>query len=113
MRPSGEQALALYGPRPPVTRISRRALMLTALLGGALGLVVLVVGFGDRHTQKSSGPQEEASIRPTGPSGSVRDLPKDYTFDVRQAAQGIGYEKPATQPVSTRPATLSPQEQAL
>lgn len=106
--------LSILGPRPAVTRVSRRAVLLTAVFGAAMGLVVLVMGFGDRGPAKKSGAQEENSIRPTGPIDSVRDLPKDYSFDVRQAAQGIGYDgsaRPAAP--ATRPAGPSAQEQAL
>lgn len=106
--------LSILGPRPAVTRVSRRAVLLTAVFGAAMGLVVLVMGFGDRRPTKKSGAQDENAIRPTGPIDSVRDLPKDYSFDVRQAALGISYDgsaRPATP--ATRPAGPSAQEQAL
>ena len=92
-RMSGDEAVSLCGPKPAVTRVSRRGMLLVTTVGAAVGLVVLVVGLGDgRRRSSAGGGSEEAAIRPTGPVESVRDLPKDYTFDVRQAAQGISYE---------------------
>ena len=112
--PQAAGTLSIHGPRPAVTRVSRRAVMLAAVFGAALGLVILVVGFGDSRRGKRDGALDESSIRASGPVESVRDLPKDYTFDVRQAAQGIGYEGmgPQSGP-STRPAGPSAQEQVL
>jgi len=112
-RITGEEAVSLYGPKPAVTRISRRGLLLVATVGAVLGLIILIVGFGDggRKRQAAGGPEDPA-IRPTGPVESVRDLPKDYTFDVRQAAQGISYETVSGQLApSTRPIGPSLQEQ--
>ena len=106
--------VTIHGPRPGVTRISRRSVLLAAVFGASLGLVVLVTGFGDRRGASSRSGPEENAIRPSGPIESVRDLPADYSFDVRQAAQGIGYSAltaPGTP--ATRPSGLSPQEQAL
>jgi type IV secretion system protein VirB10 len=105
--------LSILGPRPAVTRVSRRAVLLTGVFGAAMGLVVLVMGFGDRDPVKRNSAQEENSIRPTGPIESVRDLPKDYSFDARQAAQGIGYGQARPTTPATRPAGPSAQEQAL
>lgn len=112
-RMSGDEAVSLYGPKPAVTRVSRRGMLLVTTVGAAVGLVVLVAGLGDgRRRSSAGGGSEEAAIRPTGPVESVRDLPKDYTFDVRQAAQGISYEMiPGQPPPSTRPAGLSLEEQ--
>ena len=112
-RMSGDEAVSLYGPKPAVTRVSRRGILLVTTVGAAVGLVVLVVGLGDgRRRNSAGGGSEEAAIRPMGPVESVRDLPKDYTFDVRQAAQGISYEMIPGQPTpSTRPAGLSLEEQ--
>lgn len=112
-RMSGDEAVSLYGPQPAVTRVSRRGILLVTTVGAAVGLVVLVVGLGDgRRRSSAGGGSEEAAIRPTGPVESVRDLPKDYTFDVRQAAQGISYEMIPGQPApATRPVGLSLEEQ--
>jgi hypothetical protein len=41
--------VTIHGPRPGVTRISRRSVLLAAVFGASLGLVVLVTGFGDRR----------------------------------------------------------------
>jgi type IV secretion system protein VirB10 len=106
--------VTIHGPRPGVTRISRRSVLLAAVFGASLGLVVLVTGFGDRRGALSRSGPEENAIRPSGPIESVRDLPADYSFDVRQAAQGIGYAALTTPGTpATRPTGLSPQEQAL
>jgi type IV secretory pathway VirB10-like protein len=114
--PAAEQSdredLSIHGPRPSVTRISRRAVLLTAVFGAAMGLVVLVAGLGNSTPAKRPGVQEENSIRPTGPIESLRDLPQDYSFDVRQAARGIGYDAHAVAP-ATRPSAPSAQDQAL
>jgi type IV secretory pathway VirB10-like protein len=109
---SNREDLSIHGPRPSVTRISRRAVLLTAVFGAAMGLVVLVAGLGNSTPAKRPGVQEENSIRPTGPIESLRDLPQDYSFDVRQAARGIGYDAHAVAP-ATRPSAPSAQDQAL
>ena len=83
----------IHGQRPGVTRISRRAVMLTAVFGASLGLVVLMTGFGgQRAGTPKTGPEENA-IRPSGTIESVRDLPADYSFDVRDAAKGAAWKK--------------------
>lgn len=106
--------VTIHGPRPGVTRISRRSVLLAAVFGASLGLVVLVTGFGDHRGGSSRSGPEENAIRPSGPIESVRDLPADYSFDVRQAAQGIGYEALTTPGTpATRPSGLSQQERAL
>jgi type IV secretory pathway VirB10-like protein len=106
--------VTIHGPRPGVTRISRRSVLLAAVFGASLGLVVLVTGFGDRRGTTGKSGADENAIRPTGPIESVRDLPADYSFDVRQAAQGIGYAGlTASGAPATRPSGLSPQDQAL
>ncbi len=43
--------VSIHAQRPGVTRISRRALMLTAVFGASLGLVVLMTGFGGPPAQ--------------------------------------------------------------
>jgi type IV secretion system protein VirB10 len=104
----------IHEQRPGVTRISRRAVMLTAVFGASIGLVVLMTGFGgQRAATTKSGPEENA-IRPSGTIESVRDLPADYSFDVRDAAKGIGYGA-LTAPVgaSTQPGSTAPQGKAI
>jgi hypothetical protein len=44
-------------------------------------------------------------------SVAVRDLPSDYSFDVRQAAQGIGYAAPTTKPTGPTAQELALAEQ--
>lgn len=107
-------AVSIHGQRPGVTRISRRAVMLTAVFGASLGLVVLMTGFGgQRAATTKSGPEENA-IRPSGTIESVRDLPADYSFDVRDAAKGIGYGTLTAQVgASTQPGIASPQDTAI
>ena len=104
----------IHEQRPGVTRISRRAVMLTAVFGASLGLVVLMTGFGgQRAATIKSGPEENA-IRPSGTIESVRDLPADYSFDVRDAAKGIGYGTLTAQVgASTQPGTTSPQDKSI
>ena len=107
----GEQRLDVQGVRPAVTQISRRAMLLTAIFGASVGLVILVLGFGDRGERKT-GPTDENAIRPSGPIESVKSLPKDYSFDVNRLS--ASYEGLTKQPAAaTRPAGLSAQDQAL
>ena len=106
--------LSIHGPRPGVTRVSRRAVLLAAAFGAALGLVILLVGFGDPRRVRKDGAPDENAIRPSGPNESVKDLPTDYSFDVRQAARGIGYEGLQTPMApATLPSKPSAQELAL
>ena len=48
-QPTGnvEERIDVRGTPLPVTRISRRAILLTGVFGASLGLVVLMLGFGD------------------------------------------------------------------
>ena len=73
-----------------MTRVSRRAVLLAGVFGAALGLVVLMLGFGDHSAPRKDGPADENAIRPSGPIESVKDLPQDYTFDVNRL--GTGYD---------------------
>jgi len=109
---NGEERLDVHGPRPAVTRVSRRAVLLAIIFGGSLGLVVLVLGFGGHGTPRKDGSTDENAIRSSGPTESVRDLPKDYSFDVNRLRQTYGglTGPPAA---ATRPAGPSPQELAL
>jgi hypothetical protein len=45
----GLEKFPLYGNKPGVTRVSRRAVLLAGVFGAALGLVVLVFGIGGRY----------------------------------------------------------------
>ena len=110
-KPLAPETFSIHGPRPAVTRVSRRAVMLAAIFGAAMGLVVLVAGFNDRSATKREGNAQENSIRPSGPIDSIRDLPSDYSFDVRQAAQGIGYAAPTTKPTGPTAQELALAEQ--
>ena len=83
--------VSIHAQRPSVTRISRRAVMLTAVFGASIGLVVLMTGFGGQRAATTRNGPEENAIRPSGTIETVRDLPADYSFDVRDAAKGIGY----------------------
>jgi type IV secretion system protein TrbI len=103
-----EPPLLIHASRPAVTRVSRRAVMLAGVFGAALGLVVLMFGFGQRAAPQRDAVSQENAIRPAGPIDSIKGLPKDYTFDVGQAS----YENLTQAGSATRPA-LSPQEQAL
>ena len=106
--------VSIHGQRPGVTRISRRTVMLTAVFGASLGLVVLMTGFGGQRTPSAKSGSEENAIRPTGTIESVRDLPADYSFDVRDAAKGIGYGTLTAQVgASTQPGIASPQDKAI
>jgi type IV secretion system protein VirB10 len=106
--------VSIHSPRPGVTRISRRAVMLAAVFGASLGLVVLMTGFGGQRTAPPKNGPDENTIRPSGTIESVRDLPADYSFDVRDAARGIGYGGlNASSGASTQPGAASPQEKAI
>jgi type IV secretory pathway VirB10-like protein len=101
------QGLNLNPPPPPVTRISRRTVMVMGMLAAGMGAMVLVVGLSD-HGGARRGPGDlENAPRPNGPVENVRDLPKDYGFDVRQAASNITYELtlPAAEAPRPGPAT--------
>lgn len=109
---NGDERLDIRGVRPAVTRVSRRAVLLTAVFGASVGLVILVVGFGDHGGERKAGPTDENAIRPSGPVESVKNLPQDYSFDVNRLS--AGYEGLTQQPTAaTRPAGPSAQDQAL
>lgn len=108
---SGEDRLNIQAPRPSVTRISRKAVMLAAVAGASLGLVVLMLGFGDHSAPRREGSADENAIRPAGPIESVKDLPQDYSFDVNRL--GAGYGSGPVAPPATRPTGPSAQDQAL
>ena len=91
----GPADLPLYAPKPPVTRINRRTVVVAGVVATALGVVVLVLGFSDGRGQRPPGQDQETAQRPNGPLDATRELPKDYSFDVRQAAANVTYEFPA------------------
>jgi type IV secretion system protein VirB10 len=110
----GEDRINIHGNPPAVTRISRRAVLLVAVFGASLGLVVLMLGFGDHTAPRKEGSAEENSIRPSGPIESVKNLPQDYSFDVnRLGASYEGLSRPTTVIGTTRPSATSAQDQAL
>ncbi len=111
---SNGDPVSIHAQRPGVTRISRRAVMIAAIFAASLGLVVLMTGFGGQRAPTARNGPEENAIRPTGPIESVRDLPADYGFDVREAARGIGYGSlTASTGSATQPSIGSPQENAV
>jgi len=63
------------------------------------------LGFSDHRSQRLPGDDRENSQRPNGPLEATRDLPKDYSFDVRQAAANVTYELPALSPAGAPPAS--------
>ncbi len=105
---NGEHVDLVHPALPPVTRVSRRAVMLAGVFGASLGLVILVLGFGQRAGAQKDAAAQENAIRPSGPIDSIKGLPKDYSFDIGPASYATAQTGPAT-----RPAGLSPQEQAL
>ncbi len=109
---NGEERIDIRGTPLPVTRISRRALLLAGVFGASLGLVVLMLGFGDHSAPRKDGPADENAIRPSGPIESVKDLPQDYSFDVNRL--GTAYDGLSGRPTpATRPAGPAALELAL
>jgi len=110
---NAEDRLDIHGTRLAVTRISRRAVLLAGVFGASLGLVVLMLGFGDHSAPRKDGPADENAIRPTGPIESVKDLPQDYSLDVNRLGAGYdGLSRTMASP-ATRSAASSAQDQAL
>ena len=102
--------LFAYGPRPPVTRLRRRSVVLIAVAAGGLALAALTVTSDNRGPARPrDGAAEESAIRPAGPVESVRELPPDYAFMSAPTSPG----SPATRPVpaSTGPAGTAPDRQ--
>ena len=108
---NGDDRLDIQGTRPAVTRVSRRALLLACIFGASLGLVILVLGFGDRSAPRKDGSIDQNAIRYSGPIDSVKNLPNDYSFDVNRLGQTYGGPGPSS--AATRPTGPSPQELAL
>ena len=79
---NSEERINVHGTPPAVTRVSRRAVLLVGVFGASLGLVVLMLGFGDHNPSRKDGPADDNAIRPSGPIESVKNLPQDYSFDV-------------------------------
>ena len=102
---NGDQTFILHATRPAVTRVSRRAVMLAGVFGASLGLVVLMLGFGQHGGRKREAVAQDNAIRPAGPIDSIKALPKDYSFDT-----GYPYSQSGA---VTRPAGLSPQQRVL
>ena len=106
------EPLAVYGPRPAVTRISRRAVVLVGVAGVGLTLVVLAVGSGGRATpDRQAGQAMENDVRPAGPIESVRDLPRDYTYEAQPAA--VAPPNASRAAPATRATDPSPQDRLL
>lgn len=99
---------------PRVVRVNRRTLFMLGAIASGLGALVLVVGFSDHTRQADRAGHDLTSARPTdGLVGEhIRELPKDYTFDVRAAAAGIGYGRNSDPAATSQPAPLSPDQQA-
>src|SRR5271167_4909925 len=87
---NSDERINVHGTPPAVTRVSRRAVLLAGVFGASLGLVVLMLGFGDHSAPRKDGPADENAIRPSGPIESVKNLPQDYSFDVNRL--GAGYD---------------------
>ena len=102
--------LFAYGPRPPVTRLRRRSVVLIAGAAGGLALAALTITSDNRGTGRPrDGASEESAIRPAGPVESVRELPPDYAFMSAPASTGSAATRPA--PASTGPAGAAPERQ--
>jgi type IV secretion system protein VirB10 len=110
---SGEDRIDIHGTPPAVTRVSRRAALLAGVFGASLGLVVLMLGFGDHSAPRKDGPADENAIRPSGPIESVKNLPQDYSFDVNRLGAGYDGLSRAIASPATRPVGSSAQDQAL
>jgi type IV secretory pathway VirB10-like protein len=111
---SADERLDIHAPRPAVTRISRKAVLLAGVCGASLGLVVLMFGFGDHAAPHKDGPADENAIRPSGLIESVKDLPQDYSFDVNRidtSYGGLPHQSGATP--ATNPVGPSAQDRAL
>jgi type IV secretion system protein VirB10 len=109
----GEDRLDIQGPQLAVTRISRRAVLLTGVFGASLGLVVLMLGFGNHTLPPKGGIADENAIRPSGPIESVKDLPPDYSFDVNRLGGVDSGPVRLTATATTRATGPSAQDQAL
>jgi type IV secretory pathway VirB10-like protein len=110
---NGEDRVDIHGTPPAVTRISRRAVLLAGVFGAALGLVVLMLGFGDHNPPRKEAAADENAIRPSGPVESVKNLPQDYSFDVtRLGGSYDGLNKSIAVP-ATSPTGPSAQDKAL
>lgn len=74
--PEADPPLFAYGPRPPVTRLNRRTLVLLAVATAGVALAALTVTSGDGGGGRPrNGVADESAVRPSGPveSESVRE----------------------------------------
>ena len=102
--------LFAYGPRPPVTRLRRRSVVLIAVAAGGLALAALTVTSDNRGAARPrDGAAEESAIRPAGPVESVQELPPDYAFMSAPASTGSAATRPALP--SAGPAGTAPDRQ--
>jgi len=102
----GQEAMLLYGPRPSVTRINPRTVLLALLLVATVGGLALIIGVGGNRRSGSGDEEREPNlVRPSDQviqSNLVAGLPSDYSFDVRKEFENVEYEnkeKPSTRPV--------------
>ncbi len=110
---NSEERINVHGTPPAVTRVSRRAVLLVGVFGASLGLVVLMLGFGDHNPPRKDGPADDNAIRPSGPIESVKNLPQDYSFDVtRLGGSYDGLSNRSAAP-ATGPAGPSAEDRAL
>jgi type IV secretory pathway VirB10-like protein len=110
---NSDERINVHGTPPAVTRVSRRAVLLVGVFGASLGLVVLMLGFGDHNPPRRDGPADENAIRPSGPIESVKNLPQDYSFDVtRLGGSYDGLSNRSAAP-STGPVGPSAEDRAL
>ena len=111
---STAEPLSVYGPRPAVTRISRRAVVLVGVAAAGLGLVVLMMSSGGRGTADRQLSQPiESDIRPAGPVESVRELPTDYTYEPNPEPAGPQAKRSTIHPTTGRLQEAMPPDQSI
>jgi type IV secretory pathway VirB10-like protein len=110
---NSEERINVHGTPPAVTRVSRRAVLLVGVFGASLGLVVLMLGFGDHNPPRKDGPADENAIRPSGPIESVKNLPQDYSFDVTRLGGSYDGSSNRSAAPATGPAGPSAEDRAL
>ena len=111
---SSAEPLSVYGPRPAVTRISRRAVILVGVAAAGLGLVVLMMSSGGGSTSDRQPSQSvESDIRPAGPVESVRELPTDYTYEPSPEPAGPQAKRSTTHPTTGRLQDAMPPDQSI
>lgn len=107
-----DDRLDVRGARPTVTRVNRRTVLVVGALGASIGLIVLMLGFGNPNKPRKDVTAEESAVRYSGLIESVKNLPSDYSFDLSQLAQTYAGSNSSVS-ATTRPAGPSPQELAL